>query len=193
MDLADPVAVALAVADALRDEGVPHALYGGLVLAAYGQARETKDADVAVVRADARAVAAALDRRLGLRTLLAFERTRFGGLIVSRVTLVEGDELNTLDLVEPVDPDFAERALARALPSSLRGRAIRVVTPEDFVLFKALSTRDLDLADAASVVRGLGAQLDLEQIEGEARALDRCVPAHPVLERWRAIRRLGTS
>lgn len=191
MDLADPIAVALSVADCLRDEGVPHALYGGLLLAAYGQARETKDADVAVVRADAGAVAAALDRRLGLRTITAFERRPFGGLLVSRVTLVEGDELNTLDLVEPADPAFAERAVARAVLSTLRRSAIRVLTPEDFVVFKALSTRELDLADAASVVRSLGAELDTEQIEEEARALARSIPAHPTLERWSAVRLAG--
>lgn len=141
MDLADPAAVALAVADCLDAEGVRRALHGGLLLAAYGEARETKDVDVAVVHADAAVVSSRLDHRLPLRTLLAFDRRRFGGLLVSRITLVEGDELNTLDLVEPADPDCARRAVERATAPTLRGRALRVLTPEDFVVFKVLWTR----------------------------------------------------
>jgi hypothetical protein len=187
MDLADPVAVALAVADGLDAEGVRHALYGGLLLAAYGEARETKDVDVAVVRADAAGVASLLDRRLGLRTLPAFDRQRFGGLFVSPITLVEGDELNTLDLVEPADPDYARRAVERAIGSRLRGRAIRVLTPEDFVVFKILSTRARDLDDAISVVRSLGAGLDVAQVEAEVRSLAASAPDHPITDRWRAI------
>ena len=64
MDLDDPVAVALAVADALRQEAIPYALYGGLLLAACGEARETKDGDVAVVRADAPSVAPLLEAEI---------------------------------------------------------------------------------------------------------------------------------
>ena len=53
MDLNDPVAVALLADEALRRSNVPHALYGGLLLAAYGDPRETRDADVAVIECSA--------------------------------------------------------------------------------------------------------------------------------------------
>ena len=49
LDLNDPIAVTLAVFRALRTAGVEAALYGGLALAAYGEPRETKDADLAVL------------------------------------------------------------------------------------------------------------------------------------------------
>ena len=153
MDLDDPIALALGIAEALRAEGFPHALYGGLLLAAYGEARETRDVDIAMAHADAASVVGVLGVRLGLRTIRAFDRRVFGGLVVSRITLVGGDDLNTLDLVEPRDAAYATRALGRAPESSLRSRPIRVLTAEDFVLFKLLSTRERDLADAESVVR----------------------------------------
>ena len=188
MDLADPVAVVLAIGDCLREEAIPHALYGGLLLAAYGEARETKDADVAVVHADAQAVAAILERRLGLRTLPAFDRRPFGGLLLSRITLVEGEALNTLDLVEPADPDYARRAVDRAIDSTLRSRPIRALTPEDFVLFKLLSSRDRDLDDAISVLRALGSELDRERIDEEVRTLEASLPDHPLSDRWRTAR-----
>jgi hypothetical protein len=47
-DLTDPTTATLAVADALERAGLLGAVYGGLALAAYGEPRETKDADLAV-------------------------------------------------------------------------------------------------------------------------------------------------
>lgn len=188
MDLTDPTGLALEIAEVLGGEGVEHALYGGLLLAAYGEARETKDADLAVVRADAPQAATALERRLGLRCTPAFDRRPFGGLRIGRVTLIEGDELNTLDLVEPADPAYAVRALGRSLSSTLRERRIRVLSPEDFVVFKILSSRELDLRDAASVVWGLGAELDVAQVEREVERLEEALRFHPVRARWDRIR-----
>jgi hypothetical protein len=129
MDLTDPIELALEIADALRRERIDHALHGGLLLAAYGNARETKDADLAVARADAAATAPVLGRALGVHCAVAFERRSFGGVWISRITLIEADALNTFDLVEPSDPDYAVRALARALDSTLRQREIRVLAP----------------------------------------------------------------
>ena len=188
MDLTDPIAVALDIAEVLQREGVEYALYGGLLLAAYGHARETKDADVAVVRADAAATSSLLASHLGLDCTVAFEGRRFGGLAISRITLIEGEELNTLDLVAPTDRDYARRALARSQESTLRRRGIRVLTPEDFVLFKILSTRELDLEDAASVLRALGPDLDIALLEEEIDGLAESVGSHPVRERWGSLR-----
>ena len=111
MDLDDPTAVALAAPEALRRSGAAHALYGGLLLAAYAAPRETRDADLAVAGASAEEAAHALASH-GLSARVAFERTRFGGLWVSRITLIGGDSadgLNTVDLVEPRSIAYAER------------------------------------------------------------------------------------
>jgi hypothetical protein len=192
MDLDDPIALALGIAEALRAEGLPHALYGGLLLAAYGEARETRDVDIAMAHADAASVVGVLGARLGLRTIRAFDRRVFGGLVISRITLVEGDDLNTLDLVEPRDVAYATRALRRALESSLRSRPIRVLTAEDFVLFKLLSTRERDLADAESVVRSLGPDLERELIEDEVSSLAAGSAAgQDVTARWRRVLKGG--
>lgn len=189
MDLTDPVAVALEIAEVLRSEGIDHALYGGLLLAAYGRVREDGDADVAVVRSDPAATSALLSARLGLHCTVVFDRRRFGGLLVSRITLIDGEERNTLDLVEPTEPGSAMRALGRALCSQLRRREIRVLPPEDSVIFKVPSTRELDVEDAASVVRAQGAELDTGLVEREIEELStRIGPGHPVRDRWTAVR-----
>jgi len=189
MNLDDPTAVALLAAEALGRAGIQHALYGGLLLAAYGAARETRDADLAVAGAAVADAARSLERG-GLHSAIAFERVRFGGLWVSRITLLGGADasgLNTLDLVEPRSIDYARRALARALSSTLRDQSIRLLTPEDFVVFKVLSTRELDLDDARSVLLSLGAEIERGLIESEVATLEREEPDHPISERWRRV------
>ena len=59
------------------------------------------------------------------------------------------------------------------------------------MIFKVLSTRDLDLEDAVSVLRSLGPELDTGLIEREVDGLAGSVGSHPVRDRWEWIR--GTS
>lgn len=187
MNLDDPVATVLRVARLLERAEIPYALYGGLAVAAYGVARETKDADVAVVSADAGEVASLLEAD-GLRTARAFERVRFGGLTVSRVTLLGGDQdvgLNTVDLIEPRSARFAAAAVARAVRAPLRDQEIQLLTPEDVVLFKLLSTREKDLEDAAAILRELAERLDGAGIAKEVDRLAGEIEDHRVQERWR--------
>jgi predicted nucleotidyltransferase len=187
IDLADPTSVALLAASAFEAAGIDHALYGGLLLAAYGRPRETRDADLAVLDVSAAAARDALVSS-DLDASVSFERVRFGGLTVTRIALVGGDALNTVDLVRPVSDRYARAVLDRSLRAPLRGRSITVVTPEDFVVLKALSTRDSDLADAASVVASCGAALDVTLIEQEVGRLESEVRDAAVAARWSAIR-----
>jgi len=195
LDLEDPIALLLAAADALAAGNVEAVVYGGLALAAYGEPRETKDADLAVVSASGQQGCDAL-RRAGLDAQVTFDRVQFGGNLVSRVTLLPGGTasgLNTVDLVEPRSPRFARVAIDRAIAGTLRGREIRVVAPEDFIVLKALSTRERDLEDAATVLRSLGAQLDVALIDREVAALAAEVADHDVAGRAARIRDLARA
>lgn len=169
LDLDDPVAVALLTMAALRAAGVGHALYGGLLAGAYGEARETRDADVAVLQADPHLLLEALRDR-GLRAAVSFEGVRFGGLVLTRIGLLGGSTttgVNSIDLVAPRSERFARAVLARSLESPLRGERVRVVSPEDYVLLKVLSTRDRDLEDAAAVLVRMRGELDQGLLERE--------------------------
>jgi hypothetical protein len=185
IDLTDPIATLLLVVRALRDGGITSAVYGGLALAVFGEPRETKDADLAVVGVSAAQGEDAL-RKAGLDVVVPFDRSPFGGNFVSRFRLVGGTGvtgLNTADLVEPRSPRYARDALARAIDGALRGEPVRVVSPEDFVLFKVLSTRERDVEDAATIVRALGSALDWAGVEREAALLAQEIPDHEVLAR----------
>jgi hypothetical protein len=189
VDLRDPTTAALVAAEALEGAELPYALYGGLLLAAYGEPRETRDVDVAVVDATAREACDAFGRA-GQEATVAFEDTKFGGLLVARLTLLGGEAdlgLNTVDLVRPRSARYREAAMARAVPAPLRNRTIRVLTPEDFVLFKLLSTRDLDIQDAASVLRRSGEAMDADLVAREVDRLAREIPDFDVRARHRVL------
>lgn len=186
MNLDDPIATALRVARLLERADIAYGLYGGLAVAAYGVPRETKDADVAVVSADAAQLVELLSKD-GLPAVPAFERVRFGGLIVSRATLLGGEAdtgLNTVDLIEPASARYAVAAIERALRAPLRGQEIALLAPEDVVIFKVLSTREKDLEDAAAIVRRLAADLNVAMIRTDLNRLAEEIPNHNIVERW---------
>ncbi len=94
-----------------------------------------------------------------------------------------GGELNTVDLVTPRSPRYAAAVIARALRGTLAERSLLVVSPEDFVVMKLLSTRDRDVEDAVSVVQALGAQLDRRLVDDEVARLAVELPDHDVAGR----------
>lgn len=195
MDLNDPVAVLLSALRALERAGIQAATYGGLALAIYGEPRETKDADLAVVGVSGTEAEAAL-RAEGFDVLLAWERMIFGGQFVTRLTLFGGaaGSLNTVDLIEARSSRFAADVLARSLTGSLREQSLRVVTPEDFILLKVLATRERDLEDVTTVLRSLGEQIDRALVEREVSLLASEIPDHEVAARWRQVQsKLGFS
>lgn len=189
LDLNDPVAVLLVVTRALTGSGIACATYGGLALAAFGEPRETRDADLAVAGVSASSALDAL-KTAGLDVTLAFERVAFGGNWVTRFSLLgpaASPAVNTADLVEPRSARYASAALGRAMSGDLRGEAIRILTPEDFIIYKVLSTRARDLDDARAVRNALGDRLDLAAVHREIAALAREIPEHDVLGRASAL------
>jgi hypothetical protein len=83
VNLNDPVATALRTADALGRAGHRYALFGGLLLAAYGEPRETRDVDIAVVDLSADAARQALEAA-GINGVVSFDGVTFGGLRAQR-------------------------------------------------------------------------------------------------------------
>jgi hypothetical protein len=126
-----------------------------------------------------------------VETLIAFEDTIFGGVSVSRVTVLAGASdtgLNTIDLVRPRSARYAAASMRRAITTSLRGRSVRVLAVEDFILFKILSTRDRDLEDARAALRRSGPAIDVASLEREVTVVAAELPDVDVHGRWAAVR-----
>jgi len=183
IDLDDPIALMLAAADALERTGAEWAAYGGLALGMYGEPRETRDADFAVTGVDVERARRALSE-LEVDVVVAFSNMRFGGCDVSRLSLVGGSQVNTVDLVTPRSPRYAGNIFRRAMIGSLRGREIRATSPEDFVILKVLATRERDLEDARSVIETQRARLDEALIRSEIDRLIEEIPDHDIRERF---------
>ena len=183
IDLDDPIALMLAAAGALEQSGAEWAAYGGLVLGMYGEARETRDADFAVTGVDVERARLALGD-LGVNVIVAFSNVRFGGCDVSRLSLVGGNQVNTVDLVTPRSPRFARNMFRRAVTGALRGREIRATSPEDFVILKVLATRERDLEDARSVIETQRTRLDEALIRTEIQQLIEEIPDHDIDNRF---------
>jgi hypothetical protein len=131
IDLDDPIALMLVAAAALERSGAECAAYGGLALGMYGEPRETRDADFAVTGVDVERARLAL-ADLGVEVVIAFSNVRFGGCDVSRLSLVGGSQVNTVDLVAPRSPRFAGNLFRRAAGGPLPGHEIRAQPrPED--------------------------------------------------------------
>ncbi|MBZ0239036.1 MAG: nucleotidyl transferase AbiEii/AbiGii toxin family protein [Deltaproteobacteria bacterium] len=182
IDLTDPIALLLASHEALGAAGLTAATYGGLALAVYGVPRETRDADLAVVGFDLETALTAF-RTAGHDVTPVFDAITFGGLRISRMAITGGGELNTVDLVTPRSERLGTALMSRALSGTLLDRTVLVVSPEDFVLLKLLSTRDRDLEDAASVVSALGTLLDRGLIDAEVALLAGEIGDHDVRAR----------
>ncbi|MGN6111043.1 MAG: hypothetical protein ACTHU0_38450 [Kofleriaceae bacterium] len=179
IDLDDPIAVMLAASDALERAGLVAVAYGGLTLGMYGEPRETRDADLMVAAADADQARDALSA-VGVLVVVAFRDLRFGGNTLTRLSLVGGGQLNTVDLVIPRSPRYAATVLSRAILGKLRGQELRVVAPEDFVILKVLSTRDRDLEDARSVMDKQRGRIDGGLIRDECARLAVEIPDHDI-------------
>jgi hypothetical protein len=161
VDLDDPASVILAAVAAFDAAGIEVLVYGGMALAMFGEPRETRDADLAVAGVTARAGQDAL-ASIGLTTVIAFTEIRFGGLTISRLTLVGDGKLNMVDLITPRSKRYAATLMQRPLRGTLEGQALRVVSPEDLILLEVLSTRDGNLEDARTIVTKFATQLSDE-------------------------------
>ena len=157
----------------------------------YKKPRETRDVDFAVTSVDLERARLAL-ADLGVEVVIAFRNVRFGGCDVSRLSLVGGSQVNTVDLVAPRSSRFAENVFRRAVSGSLRGHEIRAASPEDFVILKVLATRERDLEDARSVIEMQRPRLDEALIQTEIQKLIEEIPDHDIRGRFARLSQSGS-
>jgi hypothetical protein len=158
----------LAIAAVLDDLGVPHAFIGGLGRNAWGQPRTTEDVDVQIAvdaagwRRCVEALATAgyrLEQEYGGHDGPPPDNARLRGLDGLRVDIM-------LDKTR-----FQKDVVRRATVQRVAGMSLRVLTPEDLVLYKLIASRPKDLDDIEDVLRGrqlAGLPVDWAYIEDHA-------------------------
>lgn len=141
----------------LKQAGVLSAVIGGMAVGVFGEPRVTRDVDVKVLlgREDA---ARLLEIISPDYTPLQADPPQ--ALKRNGILFVQDDLGTRLDLML-ADVGFDEEAIRRAQPVEVQpGVVITICTAEDLIIYKLISVRAQDHADAESVIRRQGDALD---------------------------------
>lgn len=156
------------VADDLTSHRVPHALVGGMALAAHGLARATLDADVLVLTPEV------VDEGM-------WTKVRAAGAKVNVRRGEPDDPFHAvIRITEPGSPPvdvlvgrfrWQQELVARAIPVSLPAVRIPVVGPADLVLLKIYAGGPQDLVDAQRLVTTPDRDAIIAEVESRIDAL----------------------
>lgn len=146
----------LKAVEVLDSLGAPYMMFGGNAQNIWGNPRFTKDADLVFVLDDAQ-FGQMLESlaRLGFAVELPLHLDR---LTRGRVVKLPFGK-TSVDFIVGETP-FDQSAFARRQQVEYLGVSLRVVTPEDLILYKLIAHRAQDLADIEVVIRRQRAHLD---------------------------------
>jgi predicted nucleotidyltransferase len=147
----------LAVHRILEEEGVAHALCGGIAANLYREEiRATVDVDLCVVCSAPGLVA--LSRTFEERGWTAHPAWRQAELLRLR-----RDDHPRVDLLVAAT-SFERRAVERAASFRIGKETMRVLTPEDLIVFKLVAGRSRDFEAVAAIINTQGTTLDADFI-----------------------------
>ena len=145
------------VAKALEPLNVPFALIGGLALAVWSYPRSTRDVDllIGVEQDEVQPTIEAL-LKAGCRLKKASAPHRVGGHCFLHLLYTPPNEFYDVQFdLMLAETDLEKSALANSVVREVPGmtRPIRVLNCDDLILFKLVSGRLIDRADAAMLLR----------------------------------------
>jgi hypothetical protein len=176
----------VALETSLDRAGIPSMVVGGLAVSVWGEPRLTRDVDVKVLlrRDEAERLLKALGPDYSSLSGPPGESLARVGFAFFR------DKLGTRIDVLLADTSFDESALARAVRCELeQGKSGRVCAAEDLIVYKMISDRPRDRADAESVVRRQGDRLDDAYVERWLAEFERALSAKGLVAEYAALRR----
>ncbi len=160
------VSAAAALSRWLTEAGIPHVFIGGVAVAFSGRPRTTRDVDAVIL--------------LGGHSWESFLREAAGAGFVpripdaatfarrSRVFLLRHEKSGVdVDISAGTLP-FEEQSIQRAREVVLGRRRIRVATPEDLIIMKAIASRPRDIADVEEMVAA-NPKLDRRRVRSYVR------------------------
>ena len=170
----------------LNDAGIPSIVIGGIAVAAWGDPRVTRDADLKVLveRDDAeRLIAVLASDYTSLLPDMRRALARQGVIFVQ-------DALGTrLDLLL-ADTPYDVVAMQRGRDVELQpGVIVRMCSPEDLVIYKLIATRARDHEDAQSVIRRQGSSLDDGYVLDWLRQFEQALDDSTLVDEYKRLRR----
>ncbi len=155
----------LAVEEILRKARIPYALCGGLAANLYREeVRATSDVDFATVMGPAQVVeVVGTFERAGWSSAAYWQRGE--QLKLSR------DDMPRVDCIIATT-DYERAAIGRAAAARIEGREVRVLTPEDLIVFKLMAGRARDYEAVAAIINARRRRLDVGYIQGWLEQFD---------------------
>jgi len=163
--------------------GIPYVIIGGIAVQRWGEPRFTEDVDVTVL-------APSGEEEMVVRKLISAFRPRIEDALDfalrNRVCLVQVRGI-------PVDislglPGYEEEVMRRAVESDLGcGRTVRICSPEDLIVHKAVAGRPQDLRDIEGIVLRQAGKLDVGYIRMWLREFSAALDDPEVEERFEGI------
>ncbi|MBI4226994.1 MAG: hypothetical protein HY600_01820 [Candidatus Omnitrophica bacterium] len=168
----------------LHHRRLPYMVVGGMALAVWGRVRLTQDVDVGL-SCDPQGEAALIEALRKAHFLPAAPRAIVGHrLIVCRYLKSSHGLPIQVDLLLARDA-YQRQAIRRAQPIPWGRRALRLIAPEDLLLYKLIADRPIDQLDAVSVVEEQAGRLDLTYLRRWAKPLGLTRRLQPLLTRYR--------
>ncbi len=163
---------------------VPGAVIGGVAASVLGRPRLTRDVDLLVLLDPERwerflAVGAKFGFSPRLSDALNFARRRQVLLVHHRPSGID------VDISFGALP-FEKESIARAIRKRVGRLRLRIVTPEDLIVMKAVAHRARDAADVESVLEA-NPKLDLRRVRRWVRAFSEAMELPEILEDLEAI------
>ena len=141
----------------LEEQDVEHALCGGIAANLYrDELRATTDVDIYVICPAPKVLSLA-------RTFEGKGWTAHPAWRGAELLRLERDDLPRVDLLIAAT-DFEKEAVRRARPASISGQQIRVLSPEDLIVFKLVAGRARDYEAVAAIINSHGNDLDRDFI-----------------------------
>ncbi len=138
-----------------EERKVRYALLGALAVSAIRTFRTTHDVDVAVDPADLWK----LKQGLSSMGYVLVENPRLG-----KLEFKHRDKGDIDVYVDEISGMSVKQLLERAVEGEIEGKKVRVISPEDALLLKALAARERDLADIAVILTEVGEKIDWEYV-----------------------------
>ena len=153
----------LAPLDALlRQHRIRYAIIGGYAVAAWGEARATRDVDLLCSAGDMSLLIEALIGA-GLRSEHRSGDSDDPISDVVRIDMGAGDDPYEIDVLFNIR-DSPQGILDRVRTIQVEGLALPIASPEDTIILKLLGGSPRDLEDATSIVQVQNVRLDLSLI-----------------------------
>ncbi|SPD74981.1 conserved hypothetical protein [uncultured Desulfobacterium sp.] len=162
----NPIVIALAsITEFFAKMGIPYMVFGGIANSIYGNPRQTFDIDIKLV----------LEKDINP---FLEEITKIGRIVpedpkefLSETNVLPVDIHSVrVDLVVAELP-FEKEAIRRSQLINFFGVEVKVCTPEDLIIQKAVSVREKDWVDIKYIIENLKNDLDWDYLLGHCRDL----------------------